>query len=234
MGTRTTYPSQDLQAKLNIVVPTLMSEANTIWRHPNLVQLYPIYLETMHMVVRSSVSLMDAAIDTAKKKPTDSVASRLINYLEIHREEERGHDQWLLEDYAVTGGDPEFLRKKIPSTNVAEMVGAQYYWLYHYHPVSLLGHMAALEGNHPPLGFAEKLSGLSGYPIEAFRAIKRHEVLDIYHKQELYELIDNLALTAEHKKIINLSGMHTMCSSVTLMATIIDSYKTKQEQKMPA
>jgi hypothetical protein len=158
----------------------------------------------------------------------------LIDYLTLHREEERGHDQWLLEDYRVTGGDAELLSQKIPSAAVAEMVGAQYYWLYHYHPVSLLGHMMALEGNHPPSGFAKRLCHLSGYPIEAFRAIKRHETLDIHHNRELCELIDKLPLTATQEKMMSLSGMHTMCASVKLMSTIMTNYELKQEPMMSA
>lgn len=229
---KTTYPSQRLKAKLDIVVPSLMAEANTIWQHQNLAQLYPIYLETMYMVGRSAVPLMNAAIDTAKKMPDDPIVLGLVDYLEIHKEEERGHDLWLLEDYCVTGGDPELLSQKVPSAAVAQMVGAQYYWLFHCHPVSLLGHMAALEGNHPPSGFARKLSDLSGYPIEAFRAIRRHETLDITHKREIFELIDKLPLTDNHEKAISISGIHTMCACVDLMSTIKTSYEAQQEQAM--
>ena len=227
-------PSQRLKSKLDLVLPSLMKEANTIWRHQHLIHLYPIYLETMHMVVRSAVPLMDAAITSAKKIPKDSLSKPLVHYLTHHQEEERGHDQWLLEDYQETGGNSELLTQKIPSAHIAEMVGAQYYWLYHYHPISLLGHMAALEGNHPPSGFAEKLSRLSGYPITAFRAIKRHETLDMHHKQELYKLIDALPLTTKHEKLIHLSGMHTMCCSVTLMKMILDRYDAQHKQKMSA
>jgi hypothetical protein len=32
-----------------------------------------------------------------------------------------------------------------PSANVAALVGAQYYWILHHHPVALLGYMATLE-----------------------------------------------------------------------------------------
>ena len=36
--------------------------------------------------------------------------------------------------------------RQIPSSQVATLVGAQYYWLRHYHPISLLGHMMVMEG----------------------------------------------------------------------------------------
>ena len=57
--------------------------------------------------------------------------------------------RWPTESSA-TGTDPGEALDRIPSPKVAAMVGAQYYWLRHYHPVSLLGHITAIEGYHPP------------------------------------------------------------------------------------
>ena len=98
----------------------------------------------------------------------------------------------------------------MPSPRVATLVGAQYYWLRHAHPVSLLGHMGVVEGYSPPPGLADRLQELTGYPRDAFRAIRRHERLDIKHKRELYELIDRLPLTPEHERLMGMAGLHTI------------------------
>ncbi|WP_164114630.1 iron-containing redox enzyme family protein [Sphingorhabdus sp. Alg239-R122] len=208
-------------SKLDVVAPYMFQQASKIWEHPDFTAVYLGYLEKMHSVVRSAVSLMDCAIDKARQNyETNHAIELFIEYLLHHREEERGHDVWILEDYHVAGGDPENLKSKIPSVEAAHLVGAQYYWINHAHPFSILGHMMALEGYHPPLGFAQGLSDKSGLPIEAFRAIKRHEKLDIAHKRELFEFIDNLELTDNHEKLITMSGLHTMRCAAELLATV--------------
>jgi hypothetical protein len=66
-------------------------------------------------------------------------------YLERHIEEERHHDEWTLDDLAAVGIEPAQTLAIRPTANVAALVGAQYYWILHHHPVALLGYMATLE-----------------------------------------------------------------------------------------
>jgi hypothetical protein len=204
--------------------PVVTAYAERIWSSPRVTELYRVYLVAMNHVVRAAVPLMTAAIDHARlRAPDDPVATRLAEYLSHHISEESGHDVWLLEDLEVCGGDSAEALTRIPSPRVASLVGAQYYWLRHYHPVSLLGHIAAIEGNHPPAGFAKRLSALTGYPRTAFRAIEKHETLDIRHKQELYELIDILPLQPDHERMIGVSALHTIQSAIDVFAEIHDS-----------
>jgi hypothetical protein len=210
-----------LRAKLDLAYPVLRAQAERIWSSPVVRDLYPAYLRAMHTVVRSAVPLIEAARDRAAAlAPNDAVATGLVAYLTRHAGEEAGHDQWLLEDLKATGADPEEPLRAIPSARVATLVGAQYYWLRHHHPVSLLGHMAAIEGYHPPMGFAKRLGELTGYPDEAFRAIARHERLDIHHKRALYTALDELPLTPEHETMIGLSGLHTMQGAIDVLAEV--------------
>jgi hypothetical protein len=181
------------------------------------------------MIVRSAVPLMDAALDQARQiSAVDPVAAELVPYLTRHRKEEMGHDTWLLEDLHATGVDADRLVRRVPSPKIASLVGAQYYWLRHHHPVSLLGHMAAIEGYHPPVGFANYLRDLTGYPATAFRAIRRHETLDIHHKRDLYELIDTLPLTAEHEKLLGMSGLHTIGAGIDVLAELAETHHRGQ------
>ena len=50
------------------------------------------------------------------------------------------------------------------AANVATLVGAQYYWLRHVHPVSLLGHMAVMEGYSPPARVRRPPAGADRLP----------------------------------------------------------------------
>jgi hypothetical protein len=213
-----------LQRKLELAYPALRASSERIWGSPRIAELYPVYLSTMHQVVRSAAPLLESALQRAQElADEDAVAAGLVPYLEHHAPEERGHDQWLLEDLEVLGVDPTEPWRRLPSPRVATLVGAQYYWLLHYHPASILGHMAAIEGYPPQVGFSERLRDLTGYPREAFRAIARHERLDIRHRRELYEAIDALPLEDQHEALIGLSALHTMLAATELFQEIADA-----------
>lgn len=223
-------PSDRLRAKLELAFPVVQTTTERIWRSPHVRELYPVYLTTMHGIVRSAVSLMEAALERARALAADDeLAAGLVPYLEHHAPEEAGHDGWLLEDLEAVGGDPAAARARVPSPNVATLVGAQYYWLRHVHPVSLLGHMAVMEGYSPQPGFADRLQALTGYPSDGFRAVRRHERLDIRHKRELYETIDALPLRAEHESLMGLSGLHTMQAAVDVFGEILTAAPVASE-----
>lgn len=218
---RSPSASGRLRAKLDLAYPAVRAASEQIWCSPAVGMLYPVYLSTMHGVVRSAVSLIDAALDRARALAADDeVAAGLVPYLAHHGPEEAGHDRWLLEDLEALGGDPHEPLRLIPSPRVASLVGAQYYWLHHQHPVSLLGHMAVVEGYGPAAGFAERLRELTGHPPGAFRALRRHERLDIRHRQELYETIDRLPLEPRHETLIGISGLHTLQAAIEVFEEI--------------
>ncbi|MEA2217529.1 MAG: hypothetical protein QOJ35_155 [Solirubrobacteraceae bacterium] len=210
-----------LRLKLDIAYPALRASSERIWCSPRIEELYPVYLRTMHGIVRSAVPLLECASARARELACDDpVAAALADYYARHAEEERGHDGWLLEDLAALGADPGQPLREIPSPRVATFAGAQYYWLRHHHPVALLGHMAVVEGYPPQVGFAARLQRLTGYPADAFRAVRRHERLDIRHRRELYDLLDALALEPEHEALIGISALHTLHAAIGVLDEI--------------
>lgn len=213
--------SARLRAKLDLAYPAARAESERVWTSTYLRELYPVYLATLHGIVRSAVPLMQAALQEARARADgDEVAAGLVPYFEHHAPEEDGHAGWLLEDLEELGIAREPVLAQMPSPAVAALVGAQYYWLRHHHPVSLLGHMAFVEGYPPQPGFSERLRELTGYPREAFRAIRRHERLDIRHRRELHEAIDALPLTREHETIVGVSALHTVRGAIDVFAQI--------------
>lgn len=213
--------SDRLISKLDLVQRSFAVYARKLWTGPDAARVYPVYLTIMHAVVRSAVPLMEAALSEARALGDgDPLCVALSDYFRHHIGEESGHDVWLLEDLAATGHDPSEAISQIPPRPVAAMVGAQYYWIRHFHPVSLLGHIAAIEAYHPPAGFARRLADQTGYPMKAFRAISRHEVLDVHHRRDLIALIDRLPLEPRHEKIIALSGLHTVESGIDVLEAI--------------
>lgn len=228
-----TTASERLRAKLDLAVPAMAASAARIWSSPSLRDLYPVWLATVHGIVRTPVALMEAALDRARVlAPDDAVAGGLVPYLEHHAPEEAGHDRWLLEDLEALGGDPGEALRRIPPAAVAAFAGAQYYWIRHYHPVALLGHMAVIEGYPPEVGFADRLQALTGYPREAFRAIRRHERLDLRHRAELYEAIDSLPLRPEHETLLGVSAFHTVRAAIDVLDGVFASVTTAEKVEL--
>jgi hypothetical protein len=84
-------PSERLSAKLDLAYPVLSAHAERIWSSPSIRELYPVYLGTMHMIVRSAVPLMECALEQASARGADdNVAVGLICYLARHIKEESG------------------------------------------------------------------------------------------------------------------------------------------------
>jgi pyrroloquinoline quinone (PQQ) biosynthesis protein C len=158
---------------------------------------YREYLVTSHAVVRASVPLMEAALARAQSMAhADPVSERLVRYLPDHILEEADHDSWILEDLEWIGVDRSTVLDRPPSQRVAALVGAQYYWIYHSHPTALLGYMAVLEGTPPSLSTVEQLVERTGFDRRAFRTIMEHAVIDTRHGDEVFRLVDELALSA--------------------------------------
>ena len=193
--------------------------------HPQVAQLYPRYLFNLHCMMRAAVPLMEAAIKSAQDlHATDPVATQMIPYLQKHIPEET-HSHWPLEDLEALGFDSEELLKRTPAPAVAALVGAQYYWIFHYHPIALLGYLEFAEGYPPDPDQVEALMRRTGYPREAFRNLRRHARLDLKHREELHELLDSLPLTPQHAKIISLSALESARLSILALEEIIEQYE---------
>jgi heme oxygenase-like protein len=144
----------------------------------------------------------------------DRVAAQVADYLEDHIDEERFHDEWLLDDLEIMGVDRTTVLTRVPSSVVASLVGSQYYWILHYHPVVVLGYIAVMEGYPPTPRMIERLIARTGYPREAFRTLIQHGELDPHHRDELDRTIDTLVMTRAQEAALGVSAM----SSVDLLA----------------
>jgi hypothetical protein len=162
---------------------------------------------------------MEAALGQARVMADgDPVASGVATYLAKHVDEERNHDEWLLEDLEVLGLDRSKVLARVPSATVASLVGCQYYWALHYHPVALLGYFAFMEGYPPRSALIEDLIARTGFPREAFRTMVVHGELDTHHLDELDLTIDSLPLTRNQEAVLGLSAM----SGVGLLARSVE------------
>jgi Iron-containing redox enzyme len=219
-----TGESERLRGKIELVLPELIGASQRLILDPRIADLYPEYLFALHCVIRASVPLMETAHERAVELAgTDPVSALLAPYLEEHIPEERDHDEWLLEDLEVLGHDRASILARPPSPTVAAAVGAQYYWILHYHPVALLGYIGVLEGYPPSTEMLDDLVERTGHSRAAFRTLIAHAELDPGHRDELDALLDRLPLTREQSTVMGLSAI----SSIQTLARALDEMRDR-------
>ncbi len=136
--------------------------------------------------------------------------AKLASYLELHVDEELGHDETLLDDLALLGLERDEVLGRMPSPAVASLVGAQYYWILHYHPVAFLGYVGVMEGYPPTEELVDLLVERTGFPRAAFRTFSEHGELDPGHRDHLDRTLDALPLTERHEDVIGASAVATV------------------------
>jgi Iron-containing redox enzyme len=202
-------PSDRLTTKIQLVVPEMLRETTAMWTRPGVRKTYVEWMRVMHGAIRATIPMMLAATEECLHRRDDPVAEGFAAYLAKHIREEYGHDTWVVEDYAAAGCDPADLTDMAVGGTVAALIGSQYYWMRHVHPIALLGYMTVIEGYPPSPELISYLKEHTGLPENAFRALERHAVLDIKHRADLYHQLDALPLTPRHEALIGMSALHT-------------------------
>jgi hypothetical protein len=179
----------------------------------------------LHGAVRATMPLMELALVRCQTlADPDPVARSVVTYLHKHMREERGHDEWLCEDLAAIGHDPGKALRALPAPAVANIVGSQYYyWINHYHPVCLLGHILVLEGYPPSHELVGVLIERTGYPRSGFRTLEQHAVLDVRHRDALMSTLDELPLSLKLQPALGVSALHTVGSTAIAIEEVLAS-----------
>jgi len=169
------------------------------------------------------VPLTEAALARSRELPdADPLAMPLAVYLHEHVDEELGHDETLLDDLELIGVDRGSAVARMPSPAVAALVGSQYYWIRHHHPVAFLGFVGVMEGYPPTNELIEELIERTGFPPEAFRTYVEHADLDPGHRDHLDRTLDALPLTAEHESAIGVSAIASAGLAAGALEELLD------------
>jgi hypothetical protein len=220
--------SRLLRRKIGLVEHRMVETAERLWNHPQVRELYPEFLILVHSMIRASVPLLEAAAERARELPADDpTGPPLAEYFARHAREESRHDEWLLDDLEVLGVSREEVLARLPSTRVASLVGAFYYWVHHVHPVALLGYLAVLEGNPPKEEELEALRQRTGYPPEAFRTLVKHARLDIHHRDDLNQEIDRLELSPRLSSLLTVTCFHTVENVATAVEELLEAHAAR-------
>jgi hypothetical protein len=223
--------SDALWSKIHLAEGRLVSASNSFWNHPDLAQFLPDFLVQLHRVMQSGISLMRTARDRALSLPGDPVAALAAAYLELHIEEEKDHDKWLLSDIESLGIPPDDVLRATPCAAVVSLLGAQYFWMLHVHPVTIFGYLIVLEG-YPPL--AEQLDQIrvrTGLPASAFRCLKSHAEDDPDHIAALNRTLDRMPLTPDQTKFLALSAFHTIDAVASVFEELLESHAASSNRQ---
>jgi pyrroloquinoline quinone (PQQ) biosynthesis protein C len=223
---KTRTNSELLRAKISLFSVGLDKAAYEFWTHPRFPVVYREYLFQSHSIIRASVPLMQATLEACRSQTHSSnvVLTKFGDYLERHIAEERGHDNWILDDAEVMGIERRLLRERVPKETAREMVGSQYYWIHHYHPVAMLGYIAVMEGNPPRTDFIEEVARRNNLPLEAFSSFLLHAKLDPKHRADLDSLLDVLPLSPGDQGIVGLSALQTIHYLRSVLAEVNNSH----------
>ncbi|MFQ3559887.1 iron-containing redox enzyme family protein [Streptomyces gramineus] len=214
----------ELRAVLGLVTPVLHRSAARLWQPRDLRARYLRYLVTMHTVIRASVPLMERALAHCRDAPgRDPAGEPLRRYLAAHIPRERHHDTWLLRDMEAAGLHPGRELARPPSPEVARLVGAQYYWIDHFHPLCLLGYVAVLELNAPAVSLVPLLADRTGLPPAAFDTLRLHAEIDGGHSAAVLTALDESAAPPQVRAAVRLSALHTVQALADVLNALSDA-----------
>ena len=141
--------------------------------------------EAYHHVKHTFPLLALAASRTSDLRYQDA----LVEYME----EERGHEQWILNDIRALGGDPDTVRDGQGGPACRIMVGYAYYAIEHISPYAFLGSVHVLEGMSVLLAdqVADAMKASLGLESETgFTYLRTHGSLDSEHVAFFRKLVD--------------------------------------------
>jgi pyrroloquinoline quinone (PQQ) biosynthesis protein C len=110
-------------------------------------------------------------------------------------EEEKGHEDWVLEDIVAVGGEAD-AQSAAPSAPVLAMIGFNYYAAERVHPCSVLGMLYVLEVVASVYGgkVADSIARAIGKDVTAggFRFLSSHATMDADHMAKLNVLLKTI------------------------------------------
>lgn len=227
--------SSDLRLKALLALGGVRDVMQGLREHPRFKGLLPAYLTTVHAVTRASVPLLVLAEERAKTlAPTDPIASAMVGYLAAHAREERGHDNWILDNLGELGVQAADVFSCVPSPEVAALVGAQYYWINYAHPVSIFGYMMVVERCAATHAQVDAMRVRAGLEKRDVAALLRHAKLDELHGSGLEEAIDAMPHTPASIRLMGISALSTVKFETAVWRRLIATFDEKPARSVVA
>ena len=218
--------SQRLRRKVDLVLDEYAAPGWMLLAHRDAARACPEYLSTLAHIPRTAMPLMRTGLARARElEAKDELAARVAAYLEPHIIEEMHGDEpggEALEDLRLLGVDTYAWRARPAAPKMAQLIGAQYFYVLHGHPVAILGYLWVIEVHHPQREAVERLIEVTGLPRAGFRQLLEHAELDVEHARELDEVIDDLPLTHREEELIGVSALLTVQLLSDALTDVLD------------
>ena len=120
-------------------------------------------------------------------------------------EEEKGHQEWILDDIAACGVDKEIVRHGRPGLATELMVAYAYDTINRGNPAGFFGMVQVLEGTSVALAIdaAGAIQKKLKLPDQALTYLRSHGCLDIAHMALFESLMDRVDDPADRKAILH-------------------------------
>ncbi len=123
--------------------------------------------------------------------------------------EEIGHHEWILNDIAACGKNPDAVRCGMPSPETELMVAYAYDTIARGNPVGFLGMVLVLEGTSVQIASraAKAIKKSLNLPDSAFSYLTSHGVLDIGHTAFFESLVNRLEEPSDREAVVHCAKM---------------------------
>lgn len=189
-------------------------------------ETYIAYLTEAFHHVRHTVRFMMAMgvnLPESKKWLHDAIAEYI--------EEEKGHEEWILNDVAAADGDKEAARNAVPNLETQVLVAYNYDYIARKNPVGFLGMVFMLESTSIQIANngADAVKANLGLPQTAFTYLYSHGALDIEHLKFYENLVNQVTDHADQAAIIEVAQ-----NTFRLFANVLRALPTEKAMKNAA
>lgn len=165
-------------------------------------EAYIAYLTQAYHHVRHTVRFlmaMGARLPETKKWLHDAISEYI--------EEEKGHEEWILNDIAAAGGDKEKARSSVPNLETQVLVAYNYDYIARNNPVGFLGMVFMLESTSIQIANhgADAVKSALDLPQSAFTYLYSHGALDIEHLKFFESLVNKIDDPEDRAAIIEVA-----------------------------
>lgn len=119
--------------------------------------------------------------------------------------EEHGHEQWILNDIAASGGDAEAVARGTPGAATELMVSYAYDTVQRVNPLGFFGMVYVLEGTSVAIATqaADIIQSKLELPPRAFSYLRSHGSLDLKHIDDFKQLVNRFDHTDDRAAVIH-------------------------------
>ncbi|MEM8988217.1 MAG: iron-containing redox enzyme family protein [Pseudomonadota bacterium] len=132
---------------------------------------------------------------------------RELRYHLYHQiDDEKGHENWVLEDIENMGGDVEYARASRPGVAIDALIGYNYYVAEHVSPWAATGMMHVLE--ETAASYAARVATVTAERLDVdditkgFKFLSSHAEMDAEHISEFEKIVNTTANPAAVQAIV--------------------------------